>query len=249
MNALVVGGASGLGAAAARAFHADGAHVTIADLDGDRARALADELGSRARHIRADVTRDEDVAAATEAAAAAGPLRAVVACAGVIHAERLAKGGALHARESWDRTIAVNLTGTFNVLRHAAATMSANEPDEEGQRGIVVTTASIAAFDGQTGSVAYAASKAAIAGMTLPAARDLADIGVRVCAIAPGAFETPLFAGLPERAKSLLVERAPFPRRLGRPDEYAELVLHVVRNPMLNGEVIRLDAALRMPYR
>ncbi len=249
MSALVVGGASGLGEATARAFHTAGIPVTIADVDIDRAGALARELGARARPIRADVTRDADVAAAVAAAADQEPLRAAIVCAGIGHAERLAKRGVPHARASWDRTIAINLTGTFNVLRHAAAAMSANEPDEEGERGVVVMTASVASFDGQAGQIAYAASKAAIAGMALPAARDLADVGVRVCAIAPGTFATPLLACLPEKAQATLAEHVPFPQRLGRPPEFAQLVLHIVRNRMLNGEVIRLDGGLRMPFK
>lgn len=248
-GALVVGGASGLGEASVRALHAAGMDVTIADLDGPRAEALAGELGGRAGHVRADVTDDAQVQAAVAAAEERAPLRAAVVCAGIGHAERLVKDGEPHARESWDRVIAINLTGTFNALRRVAAAMCANTPDADGERGVVVLTASVAAFDGQAGQVPYAASKAAVAGMVLPAARDLAEHGVRVCAVAPGTFETPLLAGLPERARATLAEHVPFPRRLGRPPEFGELIVHIVGNRMLNGEVIRLDGALRMPFR
>jgi NAD(P)-dependent dehydrogenase (short-subunit alcohol dehydrogenase family) len=248
MSALVAGGASGLGEASVRALHAEGMAVTIADSDADHAAALADALGAGAQAIVTDVTRDDDVAAAVQAVSLTEPLRAVIVCAGIAHGERLTKSGRPHARESWDRTMAVNLTGSFNVLRFAAAAMSANEPDHEGQRGVIVLTASVASYDGQVGQVAYAAAKAAIAGMTLPAARDLADSGIRVCAIAPGPFETPLFAGLPDKARAALAGHVPFPKRLGRPAEYGALVLHIIGNGMLNGEVIRLDGALRMPY-
>jgi NAD(P)-dependent dehydrogenase (short-subunit alcohol dehydrogenase family) len=243
-SALVAGGASGLGAATARRLHAAGAAVTIADLNAERGEALAAELG--ATFVVCDVTAPEQVQAAV---AAAGGLRVSVCCAGVGWAEKTAGKRGPHALEPFQTVVAVNLVGTFNVLRLAAAAMLANDPDEEGERGVCVNTASIAAFDGQIGQLAYSASKGGIAGMTLPAARDLAGAGIRVCTIAPGLFDTPLLAGLPEEARIALGEQVPHPHRLGRPEEYAALAAHVVENPMLNGEVIRLDGALRMPPR
>jgi NAD(P)-dependent dehydrogenase (short-subunit alcohol dehydrogenase family) len=249
-SALVAGGASGLGAATVRRLHAAGAHVVIADLGEERGRALAAELGERARFVRADVTAEADVEQAVALAAdVEGGLRISVCCAGIGWAERVARRRGPHALEPFERVIAVNLIGTFNVLRLAAAAMIAAHPDAEGERGVCVNTASIAAFDGQIGQIAYAASKGAIVGMTLPAARDLADAGVRVCTVAPGTFDTPLLAGLPAPAREALAETVPFPRRLGRPEEFAALVAHVIENEMLNGEVIRLDGALRMPPR
>jgi 3-hydroxyacyl-CoA dehydrogenase / 3-hydroxy-2-methylbutyryl-CoA dehydrogenase len=244
--ALVAGGASGLGEATVRRLHAAGADVTIADLNEDKGAALASELGERARFVRADVTSDDDV----QAAVAATPgLRIGITCAGVGWAEKVAGKRGPHNRELFEKVIGINLIGTFNVLRFAAAAMLGNEPDDEGERGVLVNTASIAAFDGQIGQIAYSASKGAIVGMTLPAARDLASSGIRVNTIAPGTFDTPLLAGLPEASREALGAAIPFPSRLGRPDEYAALALHVVENPMLNGETIRLDGALRMPPR
>jgi NAD(P)-dependent dehydrogenase (short-subunit alcohol dehydrogenase family) len=218
--------------------------VTIADIDAERGQALADELGGR--YAACDVTQPEQVEAAV---ATAGPLRISVCCAGVGWAEKTAGKRGPHALEPFQLVIGVNLVGTFNVLRLAAAAMLANEPDAEGERGVCVNTASIAAFEGQIGQIAYAASKGGIAGMTLPAARDLAAAGIRVCTIAPGLFDTPLLAGLPEEARTALGAQVPHPQRLGRPDEYAALAAHIVENPMLNGEVVRLDGALRMPPR
>lgn len=246
-NALVAGGASGLGAATARALHAAGANVTIADLNPERGRALADELG--ATFVQADVVKSEDVEAAVQAAAGDEGLRISVCCAGIGAAEKIAGGKGAHTYESFDTVIRVNLIGTFNVLRLAANAMLANEPNDQGERGVCISTASIAAYDGQIGQVAYSASKGGIVGMTLPAARDLAQSGIRVCAIAPGLFDTPLLAGLPEEARNALGGQVPFPPRLGRPDEYAALAVHIAQNAMLNGEVIRLDGALRMPPR
>jgi 3-hydroxyacyl-CoA dehydrogenase / 3-hydroxy-2-methylbutyryl-CoA dehydrogenase len=243
-SALVAGGASGLGAATARRLAAGGAQVTIADLNAERGGALAEELG--ARFAACDVTRPDEVQAAVEAA---GALRIAVCCAGVGWAEKTAGRRGPHSFEPFQTVIAVNLVGTFNVLRLAAAAMLANEPDDQGERGVCITTASIAAFDGQIGQLAYSASKGGIVGMTLPAARDLASSGIRVCTIAPGLFDTPLLAGLPEEARAALGEQVPHPHRLGRPEEYADLAAHIVENPMLNGEVIRLDGALRMPPR
>jgi len=245
---LVAGGASGLGEATARALAETGASVVIADLNVEKGEALAAELGSAATFVEADVTDEAAVSAAVERAASATEgLRASVCCAGIGWAERVAHKGGPHNLEYFSNVIKVNLIGTFNVLRLAAAAMSENEPDQEGERGVCVNTASIAAFDGQIGQIAYAASKGGIAGMTLPAARDMASRGVRVVTIAPGLFDTPLLAALPEEARQALGAGIPFPPRLGRPAEYAQLVGQIVANPMLNGETIRLDGALRMP--
>jgi NAD(P)-dependent dehydrogenase (short-subunit alcohol dehydrogenase family) len=249
-GALVAGGASGLGEATARALHAAGAHVVIADLNDDRGAALAGELGGRASFAHADVTRPDTVAAAVaQAAAAGGGLRISVCCAGIGHGERVAGRRGAHAIEPFEKVIAVNLIGTFNVLRLAAAAMLGNEPLDSGERGVCINTASIAAFDGQIGQVSYSASKGGIVGMTLPAARDLAVAGVRVCTIAPGTFETPLLGELSAETQRALGEAVPFPSRLGQPSEFAALAVHIVENQMLNGEVIRLDGALRMPPR
>ena len=247
-GALVVGGASGLGEATARALHERGAHVVVADLDADRGAALAAELGARAGFVATDVTRAEQVEAAVgEAAQAPGGLRISVHCAGIGYAERVARPRGPHRLDAFERVVAVNLTGTFNALRLASAAMLANEPDDGGERGVCVNTASIAAYDGQIGQIAYAASKGGVVAMTLPAARDLAESGIRVCAIAPGLFDTPLLGALPEEQREALGAGIPFPQRLGRPDEYAALACHIVENTMLNGETIRLDGALRMP--
>jgi len=248
-GAFVAGGASGLGEATARALVAAGARVTIADLNAEKGEALAAELGTGASFVVADVTDEAAVAAAIEQAAGAtgGGLRVSVCCAGIGWAERVAHKGGPHNLEFFSNVIKVNLIGTFNVLRFAAAAMSENEPDAEGERGVCVNTASIAAYDGQIGQIAYAASKGGIVGMTLPAARDMASRGVRVVTIAPGLFDTPLLAALPEEARQALGAGIPFPSRLGRPAEYAQLVEQIVANPMLNGETIRLDGALRMP--
>jgi 3-hydroxyacyl-CoA dehydrogenase / 3-hydroxy-2-methylbutyryl-CoA dehydrogenase len=246
--ALVAGGASGLGEATARALAAAGAEVTIADLKAEKGGALAQELGDGASFVEADVTDAEAVAAAVERAAGGDrELRISVCCAGVGWAERVAHKGGPHNLEMFSKVISINLIGTFNVLSRSAAAMSANEPDEEGERGVCVNTASIAAFDGQIGQIAYSASKGGIVGMTLPAARDLAGRGIRVVTIAPGLFDTPLLAALPEEARQALGAGIPHPSRLGRPEEYARLVAEIVANPMLNGETIRLDGALRMP--
>jgi 3-hydroxyacyl-CoA dehydrogenase / 3-hydroxy-2-methylbutyryl-CoA dehydrogenase len=246
-GALVVGGASGLGAATARTLAAGGANVVIADLNAEKGEALAEELG--ASFVAADVTDESAVAAAVGRAAEAGEdgLWISVCCAGIGWAERVAHKGGPHNLELFTNVVKVNLIGTFNVLRLAAAAMSDNEPDGEGERGVCVNTASIAAYDGQIGQIAYAASKGGIVGMTLPAARDMASRGVRVATIAPGLFDTPLLAALPEEARESLGAGIPFPSRLGRPEEYARLVEQIVANPMLNGETIRLDGALRMP--
>jgi len=241
IGALVAGGASGLGEATARELTERGARVTIADLNEERGGALADELGGG--FVRTDVTEEEQVAAAVEAA---GELRLAVNCAGIGWAERTVKKDGPAALQPFETVVRVNLIGSFNVLRLAAAAMSDGEPDDEGERGVVVMTASIAAYDGQIGQTAYAASKGGVVGLTLPAARDLAGRGIRVCTIAPGLFDTPLLAALPEEGREALGKTMPFPQRLGRPEEFARLACAIAENPMLNGEVIRLDGALRM---
>jgi 3-hydroxyacyl-CoA dehydrogenase / 3-hydroxy-2-methylbutyryl-CoA dehydrogenase len=249
-GALVAGGASGLGAATARRLHADGAHVVIADMDEERGRALANELGHRASFVATDVTDPDAVQNAVCAAAElAVALRIAVCCAGIGSAGRVIGSKGPHALDRFETVIRINLIGTFNVLRLAAAAMAETEPTGSGERGVCVNTASIAAFDGQIGQIAYSASKGAVVSMTLPAARDLAPHGIRVCAIAPGTFETPLLANLPEDAVETLLTVTQFPARFGRPDEFAALAAHIVENEMLNGEVIRLDGALRMPPR
>ena len=247
-SALVAGGASGLGEATARRLHAGGAAVVIADLNAEKGEALASELGERASFIEANVMEAEQVQAAVDAAAAAeGGLRISVCCAGIGWAQRTVSRQGPHDLDIFSNVIKVNLIGTFNVLRLAATAMAGNDPNAEGERGVCVNTASIAAFDGQIGQVAYAASKGGIVGLTLPAARDLAGRGVRVVTIAPGLFDTPLLAALPEESRQALGAGIPFPSRLGEPAEYADLVAAIVANPMLNGETIRLDGALRMP--
>jgi 3-hydroxyacyl-CoA dehydrogenase/3-hydroxy-2-methylbutyryl-CoA dehydrogenase len=249
-GSLVAGGASGLGEATVRALHAAGAHVVIADLNQENGSALAQELDDRSSFVATDVTDAESVSAAVDAAAAAaGGLRISICCAGIGWAERVAGKRGAHQLQSFETVIGVNLIGTFNVLRLSAAAMLANDPADSGERGVCVNTASVAAFDGQIGQIAYSASKGAIVGMTLPAARDLAVAGVRVCTIAPGTFDTPLLGALPESSRKALGEAVPFPSRLGRPAEFAALAAHIVENEMLNGEVIRLDGALRMPPR
>jgi NAD(P)-dependent dehydrogenase (short-subunit alcohol dehydrogenase family) len=241
-SALVAGGASGLGEATVRRLHAGGARLVIADLNEERGRVLADELD--AQFVRADVTDPDSVQHAVEAA---GELRISVCCAGIGWAERTAGRRGPHALEPFENVVRVNLIGTFNVLRLAAGAMLANDPTDDGERGVCINTASIAAFDGQIGQIAYSASKGGIVGMTLPAARDLAGAGIRVCTIAPGTFDTPLLGGLPHETRDALAQAIPFPSRLGRPEEFAALAAHIVENQMLNGEVIRLDGALRMP--
>jgi NAD(P)-dependent dehydrogenase (short-subunit alcohol dehydrogenase family) len=239
--ALVAGGASGLGEATARELAARGAQVTVADLNEERGTALAGEIGGA--FVTADVTDEAQVQAAVETV---DGLRLAVSCAGIGWAERTVKRDGPAALEPFETVVRVNLIGTFNVLRLASAAMAAGEPDAEGERGVVVMTASIAAFDGQIGQTAYAASKGGVAGLTLPAARDLARLGIRVCTIAPGLFDTPLLAALPQDARDALGASIPFPPRLGRPEEYAKLACHIAENTMLNGEVLRLDGALRM---
>jgi NAD(P)-dependent dehydrogenase (short-subunit alcohol dehydrogenase family) len=249
-GALVAGGASGLGEATSRLLHERGARVVIADLNAEKGGTLAAELGAGARFVEANVMEPDPVAAAVEAAAdTEGGLRISICCAGIGWAQRTAGKQGAHDLEIFHNVIKVNLIGTFNVLRLAAAAMAENEPDDGGERGACVNTASIAAYDGQIGQVAYAASKGGIVGLTLPAARDLSGRGVRVVTIAPGTFDTPLLAALPQEARDELGAQIPFPSRLGEPAEFAALAAHVVENPMLNGETIRLDGALRMPPR
>ena len=246
-SALVTGGASGLGAATARLLAERGAGVVIADLNAEKGRALAAAL-PRASFVEANVLEPDQVEAAVDAAAAAeGGLRISVCCAGIGWAQRTVSRRGPHDLEIFSNVVKVNLIGTFNVLRLAAAAMNDNDPDAEGERGVCINTASIAAYEGQIGQVAYAASKGGIVSLTLPAARDLAGRGVRVVTIAPGLFDTPLLAALPDEQREALGAGVPFPARLGRPGEYAELAAAIVANPMLNGETIRLDGALRMP--
>lgn len=249
--AIVSGGASGLGEASVRRLTGRGTRVLIADVDAERGGALALELGEAAEFARCDVTSSESVeAAACAAVDHFGRLELAVGCAGIGHAERMvSRDGAAAAPDAFERVIAVNLVGMYNLLRIASAAMTQNEPTADGERGVVVMTASIAAFDGQIGQSAYAASKGGVAALTLPAARELASRGVRVVSIAPGLFDTPLLAGLPEPAREALGAGVPFPARLGDPAEFADLVCSIAENAMLNGETIRLDGALRMPPR
>jgi len=247
---VITGGASGLGAACAREFARHGAHVVIADSNRDAGETVAKDIGAKARFIRTDVTKEDDAAAAVGLAVEAfGKLDGAITCAGFATAQRaVGKNGALPLAD-FSKVIAVNLTGTFNIIRLAAEAMLRNDVASGQERGVIVCTASVAAFDGQIGQVAYAASKAGVAGMTLPLAREFAQHGIRVMTIAPGIFDTPMLAGLPEPARISLAQQVPFPARLGRPDEYAALARHIVENPMLNGEVIRLDGAIRLAPR
>ena len=246
--ALVVGGASGLGEATVRALHARGATVTVADVNAEKAAALASELGIQS--VACDVREEDQVqAAVAKAAEAEGGLRVAVCCAGTGWAQKVAGSKGPHPLLPFETIVSINLIGTFNALRFAAAAMVANEPLEDGERGVCVNTASIAAFDGQVGQIAYAASKGGVVAMTLPAARDLAQYGIRVNTIAPGLFDTPLLAALPEEARQKLGAGVPYPQRLGAPEEYAQLACQLIENRMLNGETIRLDGALRMPPR
>lgn len=244
---LITGGASGLGAATARKLVAAGGNVLISDTNTELGAKLAAELGTRAAFAAADVTDESQVAQAVAAASKQfGALHGAVSCAGIASGERVLGKGGPHRLESFRRPVEINLIGTFNVLRLAAHAMERNAPDAEGERGVIVNTASVAAFDGQIGQVAYSASKAGVAGLTLPAARELARYGIRVMTIAPGIFETPMVAAFTAELKQSLAAQVPFPPRLGRPEEFAALVEHIIVNPMLNGEVIRLDGALRM---
>jgi NAD(P)-dependent dehydrogenase (short-subunit alcohol dehydrogenase family) len=247
-SALVVGGASGLGEATVRDLHARGASVTIADVNAEKGEALAAELALD--FVPCDVREEAQVQAAVERAATVGDgLRISVCCAGTGWAQKVAGSKGPHPLLPFETIISINLIGTFNVLRFASSVMIANEPLEDDERGVCVNTASIAAFDGQVGQIAYSASKGGVVAMTLPAARDLAQYGIRVNTVAPGLFDTPLLAALPQEARDKLGAGVPFPRRLGQPAEYAQLACQIVENRMLNGETIRLDGALRMPPR
>ena len=246
--AFVTGGASGLGEATARRLHAQGAAVAIIDKNAERGKAVEADLGGRARYIETDVTSGESVQAALDAAADLGPLRVAVNCVGSGMAGRtINKDGSPHDLSVYEWVIKLNLIGTFNVASRAAAVMSTQTPNDGGERGVIVNTASIAAFDGQIGQVAYSSSKGGVVGMTLPMARDLAVVGIRVMTIAPGSFETPIFGFVPQEMKDGLASIVPFPNRMGVPDEFAQLVQHIVENPYLNGETIRIDGAVRFP--
>lgn len=248
--AIITGGGSGLGEATARAFAADGAKIAVLDLPNSPGAKVAESFGERGLFTPADVVSGEGVEAAIAAAVKRfGTLHIAVNCAGVGRAMRTVTRESPHSLELFTKVIQINLIGTFNVIRLAANQMAKNSPNGEGERGVIINTASIAAYDGQIGQAAYAASKAGVVGMTLPIARDLASFGVRVCTIAPGTFDTPMLALLPEPARKALGAQIPFPPRLGHPEEYASLAREIVRNPMLNGETIRLDGALRMAPR
>lgn len=244
---LVTGAASGLGAAVARMFVNEGAHVVAADLNRAGAEAIAAELGAAARFAGTDVTSEADGQAAVDLALDAfGHLHGLVNCAGIAPAEKIAGRDGPHALDSFVKTVGVNLIGTFNMMRLAADAIAKQDPGPDDERGVIVNTASIAAFDGQIGQAAYAASKGGVVSLTLPAARELARYGIRVVTIAPGIFETPMMAGFPQGVRDALAGSIPFPARLGRADEFAAMVKHICENTMLNGETIRLDGALRM---
>ena len=245
--AIVFGGASGLGEATARRIAAEGGKVVVADMAIDRAEEVAQAIGGLA--VETDVGDAESVARAVERASKSGEVRISVACAGVADPGKLLGKSGPAPIERFRRAIEVNLVGTINCVGQAAWTMSSNQPNDEGERGVCVTTASVAAFEGQIGQIGYAASKGGVVGLTLPMARELADKGIRIATIAPGLFETPMMAGLPEAVRESLGESVPFPARLGRPSEYADLVAHIVHNPMINGSTLRLDGAVRLPPR
>ncbi|MFG1378958.1 3-hydroxyacyl-CoA dehydrogenase [Xanthobacter autotrophicus] len=247
---MVTGAGSGLGAAVARMLVGEGARVVIVDINAEAGSAVAAELGDKARFQRADVTSEQEgIAAVALAREAFGHLHGLVNCAGVAPGEKVVGREGPHRLDSFARAVGINLIGTFNMLRLAADAIVKEAPDADGERGVIINTASIAAFDGQIGQAAYAASKGGVAALTLPVARELARFGVRVVTIAPGIFETPMMAGLPQDVQDSLGKTVPFPPRLGRPAEYAALVRHICENTMLNGEVIRLDGALRMAPR
>jgi NAD(P)-dependent dehydrogenase (short-subunit alcohol dehydrogenase family) len=244
---LVTGGSSGLGGACVRLLAGAGGNVVIADMNRDAGTKLAGDLGAKVHFCCCDVTDEASTAAAVDQAVKQfGGLRGAILCAGIGLAERILGKTAPHALEAFSRVIRVNLIGTFNAMRLAAAAMSSNPALPSGERGVIICTASVAAFEGQIGQAAYSASKGGVAALTLPAARELARFGIRVVTIAPGTFDTPLLAGLPEAARQSLGQQVPFPSRLGKPDEFAALARHIIENEMLNGEVIRLDGALRM---
>ena len=247
---LVTGAASGLGAATARLIAGQGGRVVIADLNREAGESVARELGDSAAFARTDVTSESDARAAVDLALSThGHLHGLVNCAGIAPAAKIVGRDGPHPLDTFSRAISINLVGTFNMLRLAADAIAGEQPGEDGERGVIVNTASVAAFDGQIGQAAYAASKGGVAALTLPAARELARHGIRVITIAPGVFETPMVSGFPPAVQQSLAENVPFPQLLGRPEEYAALVRHIVENRMINGEVIRLDGALRMPAR
>lgn len=244
---LVSGGSSGLGAACVRRLAALQANVVIADINREVGQALADELGGSVIFAYSNVTEEASVKSAVAGAIERfGNLHGVINCAGIAIAKRVLGKEAPHELDAFAKVVGVNLIGSFNVIRLAAAAMAQNEPGQDGERGIIINTASVAAFDGQIGQAAYSASKGGVVGMTLPIAREFARLGIRVMTIAPGIFDTPMMAGLPEAARVSLGQQVPFPSRLGHPDEYAALAQHIIENTMLNGEVIRLDGAIRM---
>jgi NAD(P)-dependent dehydrogenase (short-subunit alcohol dehydrogenase family) len=247
---FVTGGGSGLGAATARLLAENGANVVLADVNEEAGEGTASEIGSGAKFVRTDVTDERSVQDALGAVVGSfGALNGVVNCAGIGPAAKVVGKKGVHPLDLFTKTVGINLVGTFNVIRLAAAKLMANEPDEDGERGVIVNTASVAAYDGQIGQAAYAASKGGVVALTLPVARELASSGIRVVTVAPGIFETPMLAALPGEAKDSLGKQVPFPSRLGRPEEYAALAKHIVENTMLNGEVIRLDGAIRMAPR
>jgi NAD(P)-dependent dehydrogenase (short-subunit alcohol dehydrogenase family) len=247
---IVSGGSSGLGAACVESLAEAEANVVVADVNDEAGQALVTNPGAAVRFVKTDVTSEKSVqAAVNEAMNTFGGLHGAINCAGIAIAAKILSRRGIHDLEAFARVIAVNLTGTFNVIRLAAEAMAKGQPNDAGERGVIVNTASVAAFDGQIGQAAYSASKGGIVGMTLPISRELARYGIRVVTIAPGIFDTPMLAGLPEKARQSLGEQVPFPSRLGRPDEYAALAIHIIENEMLNGEVIRLDGALRMAPR
>ena len=247
---LVTGGASGLGAATVRLLIAEGGNVVLADLDRTAGEKLAAKLGSAACFALTDVTSEHDAQTAVDLALQAfGHLHGLVNCAGIAPSEKVVGRDGSHRLDSFAKAVNINLIGTFNMIRLAATAIAKEEPNAEGERGVIVNTASIAAFDGQIGQAAYAASKGGVAALTLPVARELARSGIRVVTIAPGIFETPMMTAFPQGVQDALAQSVPFPPRLGRPEEFAALVRHIVENPMLNGETIRLDGALRMPPR
>ncbi|GAB7531198.1 3-hydroxyacyl-CoA dehydrogenase [Pseudomonas sp. 3A(2025)] len=244
---LITGASSGLGLATARELSGQGARVLLVDINAEAGAARAEELGAGAVFFKGDITCEEQAQAAVSAAIDNfGNLHGLVNCAGVAPAEKVLGRNGVHGLSSFRRTIEINLIGSFNMLRLAAEAMAQGQPNEAGERGVIINTASVAAFDGQMGQAAYAASKGGVAAMTLPLARDLARSGIRVMCIAPGIFETPMMTGMPADVQASLAANVPFPQRLGRPDEYAALARHIIENSMLNGEVIRLDGALRM---
>ena len=250
ITALVTGGASGLGEATARGLLADGANVAIFDMDAERGEKIAGELGEKALFCQVDVTDESVVSdAVNKTAETFGGIHVAVNCAGVATAGKVISKKGLLPMEKFNKVIHINLMGTMNVIRLAAEKMLENEPFEDGEKGVIINTASVAAFDGQVGQAAYAASKAAVAGMTLPVAREFADYGIRVMTIAPGLFGTPMLLGFPEHVQEALAKMMPFPKRLGYPSEYADLAKHIIENSMLNGETIRLDGAIRMAAR